>query len=136
MGTHAEKDWHQRHKKQLTLSQQLADDVTKVLGSWRFIITQTVLVAIWVVLNLTALVYRWDPYPFILLNLMFSVQAAYAAPIIMMAQNRQAERDRYQSQADYHTDLKAEREIEEIKETLTRLEATKIDPILEHLQNK
>ena len=92
------------------------------MGSWPFIIGQTIIVAVWVVLNVTAWVKRWDPYPFILLNLMFSVQAAYAAPILMMSQNRQAERDRYQAQADYEMNVKAESEIEDVQEHLHRIE--------------
>jgi uncharacterized membrane protein len=64
------------------------------VGSWRFIIIQTILVTIWVVLNIIAWNYKWDPYPFILLNLMFSVQAAYTGPILLLASNRQAARDR------------------------------------------
>ena len=73
------------------------------MGSWSFIIIQTFLVAIWMALNLVGYVYHWDVYPFILLNLVFSTQAAYAAPIIMMAQNRQNDRDRVQAKADYQT---------------------------------
>jgi uncharacterized membrane protein len=82
-----------------------------------------VLVGLWVGLNITAWVSRWDPYPFILLNLMFSVQAAYAAPILMMSQNRQAERDRYQAQADFSTNVKAEDEIEDLQERLVGIES-------------
>ena len=74
------------------------------------------------VLNLTAWVREWDPYPFITLNLLFSVQAAYAAPILMMNQNRQAERDRLQAQADLDTDVKAEREIADVADRLDRSE--------------
>ena len=72
----------------------IADGVCRLMGSWRFIIAQTVIVAGWVALNLAAVLAHWDPYPFILLNLLFSTQAAYAAPVIMMAQNRQAAKDR------------------------------------------
>ncbi len=64
------------------------------MGSWRFIIVQTLVVILWVAINLAAVALRWDPYPFILLNLLFSTQAAYAAPVIMMSQNRQSAKDR------------------------------------------
>jgi uncharacterized membrane protein len=75
-----------------SLGQRAADQITKWLGSWTFIIIQSVVLAAWITLNLTELIFRaWDPYPFILLNLALSFQAAYAAPIIMMSQNRQAE---------------------------------------------
>lgn len=73
----------------------MADKVAAGMGSWRFIIIQTVVVVFWITLNsLGIFLWRWDPYPFILLNLIFSTQASYAAPIIMMAQNRQASIDR------------------------------------------
>jgi uncharacterized membrane protein len=114
--------WHQRHRQQMTLGQRIADGTAHTIGSWPFIITQTVLVALWVLLNVTAWARKWDPYPFILLNLMFSVQAAYAAPFIMMSQNRQAERDRLQAQADLDTDVKAELEIEDMLGQLERIE--------------
>jgi uncharacterized membrane protein len=115
--------WHERHTKDLTTGQRVADSTAKLLGSWPFIIGQTVLVAAWILLNLIAWAKHWDPYPFILLNLMFSVQAAYAGPVLMMSQNRQAERDRYQAQSDFDTNVKAECEIELIQTTLERVEA-------------
>jgi uncharacterized membrane protein len=73
---------------------RLADAIAAGMGSWPFIIGQSFLVGAWIVLNLIGMVNHWDPYPFILLNLLFSTQAAYAAPVIMMSQNRQAARDR------------------------------------------
>lgn len=114
--------WHETHHAQRTFGQRVADATARLLGSWPFIIAQTVMVALWIALNLLAITLRWDPYPFILLNLMFSVQAAYAGPIIMMSQNRQAERDRYQAQADFDTNVKAECEIEDIQSRLGRIE--------------
>ena len=75
--------------------ERIADVVAAGMGSWRFIIAQSVIVGIWIAFNLAAIYgWHWDPYPFILLNLLFSTQAAYAAPIIMMSQNRQAAKDR------------------------------------------
>lgn len=77
------------------LGDRVADKVASGMGSWRFIIAQTIIVIGWITLNsLGIFLWRWDPYPFILLNLIFSTQASYAAPIIMMAQNRQATIDR------------------------------------------
>lgn len=114
--------WHERHREEYTVGQRVADATARVLGSWPFIIVQTSFVAAWVALNLVAWSQHWDPYPFILLNLMFSVQAAYAGPVLMMSQNRQAERDRYQAQADYETNVKGETEIEEIQAYLVRME--------------
>src|SRR2546430_1776105 len=109
------KTWHRRHMESLSFGQRLADKVANGMGSWRFIIYQTIIVILWMAVNIIAYAYRWDPYPFILLNLLFSTQAAYAAPIIMMAQNRQSDRDRIQAQADYETNLAAKKEIEELQ---------------------
>jgi uncharacterized membrane protein len=122
MSPRAPQTWHERHRDERTFGQRLADTTARVLGSWPFIIGQTVIVVLWIALNVTAYVQRWDPYPFILLNLMFSVQAAYAAPILMMSQNRQAERDRYQAQADYETNEKAECEVEDLQSQLGAIE--------------
>lgn len=133
------KTWHQRHTATLNFGQRLADSVATGMGSWRFIIIQTVVVAVWMILNLVAFIYHWDPYPFILLNLLFSTQAAYAAPIIMMAQNRQNERDRAQAQADYETNIEAKKEIEALQIRLNSIEVDKLDKIivmLKEFQNK
>jgi uncharacterized membrane protein len=85
-------------------------------------------------LNLVAYVSHWDVYPFILLNLVFSTQAAYAAPIIMMAQNRQSERDRTQASNDYKTNIEAKQEIEELTIKLNTLEVEKLDKIIRMLE--
>ncbi len=108
-------------EKQLTLGQRVADGVAEIIGSWRFIIIQSALLAVWIILNVTAYVYRWDPYPFILLNLALSFQAAYAAPIIMMSQNRQSEKDHLQAKNDYAVNLKAELEIMQLHEKFDEL---------------
>ena len=129
------KTWHRRDLETRTLGQRLADNVANGMGSWRFIIYQTVIVIVWMVLNFIALVYHWDPYPFILLNLLFSTQAAYAAPIIMMAQNRQNDRDRMQAQADYETNIEAKKEIEELQLRLNSIETDKLDKIIRLLEN-
>jgi uncharacterized membrane protein len=106
---------------QLSLGERVADRFAAVMGSWPFIIIQSVILAVWVALNLTAYVNHWDPYPFILLNLALSFQAAYAAPIIMMSQNRQADKDRLQSKSDYEVNLKAEMEIMQLHEKFNEL---------------
>ncbi|GAB3350092.1 DUF1003 domain-containing protein [Modestobacter lapidis] len=79
---------------------RFAEGIARFLGTGRFLAVQTLIVIIWIVLNVAAVNLRWDPYPFILLNLAFSTQAAYAAPLILLAQNRQADRDRVQSEED------------------------------------
>ncbi|HEU4760549.1 MAG TPA: DUF1003 domain-containing protein, partial [Dehalococcoidia bacterium] len=77
-----------------TFGQRAADEFTNVFGTWTYIIVQTVLIVTWMVINAVAFIYQWDAYPFILLNLAFSAQASYAAPLILMASNRTAQRDR------------------------------------------
>lgn len=105
----------------LTFGQRLADRFARTVGSWRFITIQSALLAVWIALNITAYVYHWDPYPFILLNLAMSFQAAYAAPILMMSQNRQAEKDHLQAKNDYEVNLKAELEIMQLHEKFNDL---------------
>lgn len=105
----------------LTTGQRIADRVAETMGSWTFIIIQSTILFAWIVLNVVAYVNHWDPYPFILLNLGLSFQAAYAAPIIMMSQNRQAEKDRLQSKNDYEVDMKAEMEILQLHEKFNEL---------------
>ena len=100
---------------------KIADVVTNIVGSWRFIIIQSCLLTIWIILNVTAWIVRWDPYPFILLNLALSFQAAYATPFILMSQNRQSTIDRENAQQDLDCDIKAEMEIELLHEKLDLL---------------
>lgn len=128
-----QKNWHARDMERRSLADRLADAVAEGMGSWTFIILQTVFVIIWMGLNLVAYLDHWDPYPFILLNLVFSTQAAYAAPIIMQSQNRSAARDREQAQHDYETNLAAKEEIEMLMEHLAAIENHKIDAIMHHL---
>ena len=128
--------WHRKHRESMTMGQKVADGLANIMGSWTFIIAQTLIILFWIILNLFAYMHHWDPYPFILLNLLFSTQAAYAAPIIMMSQNRQNERDRIQARADYETNEKAEKEIEELQLALSRIENEKLDKILEILNSK
>jgi uncharacterized membrane protein len=134
------KHWHEKHRETLTIGQQLSDSTARLIGSWPFIIWQSVGVTIWVVLNAIAWSHNWDPYPFILLNLAFSVQAAYAAPIIMMAQNRQSDRDRVQAEQDFQVnrDSKADiesakTEIEALQQTIARIENDKLETIARQL---
>jgi len=127
------KNWHQSHTEQMTFAQRLADTVATGMGSWRFIIWQTIIVIIWMGLNVIGIIYHWDPYPYILLNLVFSTQAAYAAPIIMMAQNRQNERDRAQADADFKTNVEAKQEIEQLQMRLNAIEVDKLDKLMEKI---
>lgn len=130
------KTWHEKHKTESKFGQRLADAVATGMGSWRFIIIQTIIVGAWMILNVVGFMHHWDVYPFILLNLLFSTQAAYAAPIIMMAQNRQSERDRHHAEQDFKTNVEAKKEIEQLLEKLNTIEIEKLGKILELLQPK
>jgi uncharacterized membrane protein len=123
------------HDEQLTRGDKIADAVAALVGSWRFIIVQSIILLAWIVLNAIAWAYRWDPYPFILLNLALSFQAAYSAPFVMMSQNRQAAKDRLTAENDYRTDMKGE---EEIRHILAHLEHqdTLIIKIIERLETQ
>lgn len=116
-------------EERITLGQRIADLVADTMGSWRFIIVQSTLLAMWITLNITAWVQRWDPYPFILLNLMLSFQAAYAAPFIMMSQNRQASKDRIAAEIDHQVNAKAElgiglllKQVEDLQQSVNELQ--------------
>src|ERR1044071_6574672 len=111
---------------QLTMGQRIADAVAATMGSWTFIIIQSVVLLIWIVLNVTAYMQQWDPYPFILLNLALSFQAAYAAPFIMMSQNRQQDIDRKSAENDYQINIKAELEIELLHQKIDQLRETEV----------
>jgi uncharacterized membrane protein len=134
MNMNFRKNWYQRHTDTLNFGERLADSVASGMGSWRFIIIQTVIVLAWMVLNVVAFMDHWDPYPYILLNLLFSTQAAYAAPIIMMAQNRQNDRDRAQADEDFRTNVAAKKEIEDLQIRLNAIDVEKLDKILALLE--
>ena len=108
--------------------------VAETVGSWRFIIIQSVLLGVWIILNVMAFINHWDPYPFILLNLVLSFQAAYAAPIIMMSQNRQSEIDRGHAEHDYRINVKAELEIELLHNKIDALREQEILQLLNIIQ--
>lgn len=112
------KNINKAHYENRTFGQKVADAVAGAMGSWRFIIIQSLLLGFWIVLNTIAYINHWDPYPFILLNLALSFQAAYAAPIIMMSQNRQEAKDRLHAENDYEVNVKAEIEIAELHHKL------------------
>ena len=120
-----------------TLGERVADTVAARVGSWPFIIVQTVLLLMWVVAN-GFLIHNWlggkpfDPFPFILLNLLLSFQAAYTGPVVMMSQNRQSARDRDEAEHDYEVNREAfaalqkiqhnQAELEELLRRLTKIE--------------
>jgi uncharacterized membrane protein len=116
------------HDDSLTFGQRVADGVARQMGSWRFIIIQSLILAAWIAANAAFAIHdyivngfnikAWDPYPFILLNLALSFQAAYAAPIIMMSQNRQADKDRISAEHDYHVNIRSEATVHAVLEHL------------------
>jgi uncharacterized membrane protein len=113
-------------EEQLTLGQRVADRVADTIGSWPFIITQSIILTVWITLNVIAQVnhwgWAWDIYPFILLNLALSFQAAYAGPVIMMSQNRQSAKDRLAAEIDHQVNTKAELEINNLMRRMDELE--------------
>jgi uncharacterized membrane protein len=124
-------------REQLTFGQRASDWIADKVGSWEFIIGQSTILTVWAILNVTAWVQHWDPYPFILMNLVLSLQAAYTAPMIMMSQNRKADRDRIEAHIDYEVNLKAEIEIKAILENLEaqNVVIAELHHMLEELRN-
>ncbi len=103
-----------------TFGQKAADGLTKWAGSWTFITILFIFVGLWIFLNIRAYIGQWDPWPFIILNLVLSCLAAIQAPVILMSQNRQTQRDRAKAEYDYAVNRKAEKEIREIRNLLSR----------------
>ncbi len=108
---------------------QFAEAIARTLGTGRFLVVQTVVVAGWIALNVFAVGLRWDPYPFILLNLAFSTQAAYAAPLILLAQNRQDDRDRAQAEVDRETNARTQADTEYLARELSSVRLTLADVV-------
>lgn len=104
-----------------TVGERLADLLAKVVGSWVFLIVQTALLVLWMVLNLAGWISAWDPYPFILLNLVLSFQSAFATPVILMSQNRQSRLDERRNKLDLQINLLAEQENTEQLKLLRQL---------------
>ena len=136
-------NWHHAHKNNSSIGGIIADKVASMMGSWGFIIGLTLFILAWITLNITAWIQHWDIYPFVLLNLFFSAQATYSAPLIMMSQNRAADRDRHQAEADYQTNREAKEEIEALQISVARLEEEHlrelkqtVDKILKKLNKK
>jgi len=114
-------DYHPVLGRNLTRGQKAADTISTVAGSWTFILTLIFFLIGWIILNVTAYVLHWDPYPFILLNFVLSMIAAFQAPVILMSQNRQTERDRINAKYDYAVNRKAEREISDMQRDLEQI---------------
>jgi len=118
-----------------TLGEKVADRVSSGIGSWWFLGIQSVLIVIWLGLNVWAFVHHWDPYPFILLNLMFTIQAAYTGPVLLLSGNRQAQKDRLRLEHTAEVSELAEKATLQILEEIARnTEATL--KVLEHLKKR
>ena len=115
----------------LTMAQKISDKVAKFGGSWKFIISFGVILVLWIVVNVVAATKAFDPYPFILLNLVLSCVAALQAPVILMSQNRRDEKDRKRSENDYMINLKAELEIRSLHQKIDLLFAEQIKTLYE-----
>ena len=133
------------HEDELAFGQWLADRVAQLVGSWPFILVQTAMFLVWIGVNFYLVIREmthpgilraWDPYPFILLNLVLSFQAAYTGPVVMMSQNRQSEKDRLVAHHDYEINVKAEEELEVVMDHLEHQDRLILDAIarLEALQ--
>lgn len=123
---------HKTFTGKLTLGQRLADKIAAFGGSWTFIITFFSLLLAWVVLNtINVFIKPFDPYPFIFLNLMLSCIAAIQAPIIMMSQNRQSEKDRMNAEHDYMVNLKSELEIRIVQEKIDHMRTKQWERLIE-----
>lgn len=110
---------HPAYRTRLTLGQKAADKLTRFAGSWLFITIVIFFISVWIYTNIV--IYKWDPYPFILLNFVLSCLAALQAPVILMSQNREAERDRINARYDYQVNRKAEREIQDMQRDLEEI---------------
>jgi uncharacterized membrane protein len=119
-------------ERKLTFGERMSDNLAAHAGSWRFIIIFMLVLVVWIIVNSIVLIRRpFDPYPFILLNLILSCIAAMQAPIIMMSQNRQEAKDRLRSEYDYRVNLKAELEIRQLHEKMDHLLMTQWQRLLE-----
>jgi uncharacterized membrane protein len=107
---------------QRTIGQKAADGLSKWAGSWTFILSFLFFLLLWIIVNIYAWINTWDPYPFILLNLVLSMLAAIQAPIILMSQNRQSQKDRQKADYDYQVNRRAERGVEAIRKQLNLIE--------------
>jgi uncharacterized membrane protein len=122
------------HHDEATFGEMLADKIASSIGSWTFLVVQTAAVITWLVLNIYGFVHRWDPFPFILLNLLFSVQAAYTGPVLLLAGNRQAQKDRLTLEhAAYEADKADDQNVQILKAIEKNTEVTL--QVLRHVES-
>lgn len=125
----AGKTWHDWYVEERSAGDRIADNIAAFVGSWPFIYIHVVWFGFWIL-------YPVEPFPFGLLTMIVSLEAIILATLIMMAQNRQAERDRHQADDDYRTNVEAKLEIEDIQQRLARIENEKLDKILKILDSR
>ncbi len=123
------KNWHQLEQESRTVADKLSDWIGEFVGSWMFVIIHIAWFGVWILLPI-------EPFPFGLLTMVVSLEAIMLSTFIMMSQNRQADRDRAQANADYATNITAKEEIEELQGQLSRIEIDKLDKILKILEEK
>ncbi len=128
------RDVNETYRERLSFGDRLADNVARFGGSWRFIVGFCVFLALWAIYNVWLTSHPYDPYPFIFLNLVLSMLAAIQAPIIMMAQNRQAQRDRIDATHDYEVNLKAEIEIMALHDKLDQIRNNQLVALLGRIE--
>jgi uncharacterized membrane protein len=122
------------HHEEATFGEGLADTIAAGIGSWTFLIIQSFLVLLWVSLNFIGLTHHWDPFPFILLNLLFSVQAAYTGPVLLLAGNRQSQKDRLTLEHAAHEADKADTQNVQILRAIERNTEVTLQ-ILRHVES-
>lgn len=122
------------HHDEATFGEMLADKIASGIGSWTFLMIQSAAVIAWLILNIYGFVHRWDPFPFILLNLLFSVQAAYTGPVLLLAGNRQAQKDRLTLEhAAYEADKADDQNVQILKAIEKNTEVTL--QVLRHVES-
>lgn len=114
------KNVNELHDAQLGIGDTIADTVASFIGSWRFIIGQACIMLLWIIINVLVLLLRFDPYPFVFLNLAMSAEAAFSAPIIMMSQNRQSDKDRITADETHKAAMKDEEETRNVMQHLSQ----------------
>lgn len=122
-------NWHKKEREERTMGDVIADAVASFVGSWPFVILHIVWFTAWMYL-------RIEPFPYGLLTMIVSLEAIFLSTLVMMSQNREADRDRVQAAADYETNVKAKEEIEELQKSLARIENEKLDTVLRILEKR
>ncbi|AUS99523.1 hypothetical protein CLI64_03495 [Nostoc sp. CENA543] len=130
------KNYQDKSTEELTSGQHLADKLASHVGSWKFLICQSAVLAGWVGMNLTPGIPHWDESPFIMLNLVFSFASAYTAPIVLMSQNRQSDTDRRNAEIDHQVNLKASQNIELLHQKLDELHSQKLNELTQIIKEQ